>query len=69
MMLHNTELPLPAFLHQNVFLITLVIYASAGKWWNYYVVVHKYSNDGREEKGVNRNKLHLFGHKAVYPLS
>ena len=32
-------------------------------------MVHKYSNDGREEKGVNRNKLHLFVNKAVYCLS
>jgi len=32
-------------------------------------MVHNYSTDGREEKGVNRNKLHLFGHNAVYCLS
>ena len=32
-------------------------------------MVHKHGNDGREEKRVKRNKLHLFGHKAVYCLS
>lgn len=72
-MLHNTELP-PLIYYSSVLTSKCLPQHScykciSSKWWRYYVIVHNYSTDGREEKGVNRNKLHLFGHNAVYCLS